>query len=1096
MPNDQALAQVGGAFNSEFVGWTSGGLTNPRNGLYFCDQWFFTAVRRGRQTDIGLEPLNLESGLGLRLLMRDPPEMVRIWHKLPDGFLESGKKVIKVRVRGVPDGESYPQLDAAALFQGTEAERKVDRKLFGPLRLEQDWREFTSELRSNTVEVDGARYITLRFSGRGAIELDYCRAEAATFKTAAWPAAKGLAAKMLSGFRDNQRLTTPARQAAPETPAKPVIPTVARQAPAPAVAAGAPAKRAPVAAPRSQSPDPARSAATAAPTAPSQAPRGPAAPSKPVAPVVTRQPTAGASPAVPARAPAPPARSTPLAAARAIAPVPVASAPARATAAAAGPNRQRPPEAASVAPSSKRPNLLLNTDFGQWSGRRLDHWEIEVPSGAAYVRAEASADRPFNSDGLSLTFRKVVPGQGVQLSQRITALEPRQLLEVVIVGCADTRTEIEIALTQGDEDATTSDAKARLTLWPRWQLRTARIQTPPNWKAAEGRISLKVPGEPAKWVQLAFVAAGPRGTDLAPPFEIQELRGQSSNALVNSTFDYWAGPLRRPLSVRRVEVIDEWALVNKSPSPNVEARLTEIVPRGLRDGQEYPSVLGLAVHGEIAGSYLRMEAALDALQILAGPPRQLTFFARTAIAAVTGAAREQSTIQQIFVAERRRLSAESDEFAVSRLFTIRRNLRVSRIGEPYELELRAEHRALLASKAKDILRDPTQSLLLIFECSGSVDLAIGSVSFGSNPQIEQNETEGRTEITLEDPHIAAQLTRLKGVEHWQLPMAMKAAPYRPQAAAADQASWSWLPDSKLTADIVICVYNAIEETLDCLESIRRCTTVPHTVTIIDDGSNDLTREQLRRYIVGKPWMRLIENSKNLGYTRSANIGLSSSSAEWVVLLNSDTIVTPGWLEGLFEVVKAKPNAAMIGPLSNAASWQSVPEIHDVRGGWSSNPLPEGFVPSDIGRLVSELSPKMFPEATLLNGFCTLMRRDVVEQLGYLDEVAFPMGYGEENDLCLRVRKAGYTLAVADHVYVYHVKSASFGSARRAELSKSGTAQLHLKHPDVDMKATQAEMAELTSLIEVRKKLRERLNPVGGRDFGAKADVAWQAVASP
>jgi GT2 family glycosyltransferase len=309
----------------------------------------------------------------------------------------------------------------------------------------------------------------------------------------------------------------------------------------------------------------------------------------------------------------------------------------------------------------------------------------------------------------------------------------------------------------------------------------------------------------------------------------------------------------------------------------------------------------------------------------------------------------------------------------------------------------------------------------------------------------------------------------------------------------NQTHWNWLPDSKLTVDIIICVYNAVDETLGCLDSICRHTTVPHTVTIIDDKSSDVTREQLRRYVQGKPWMRLFENEVNLGYTRSANIGLSSSTAEWMVLLNSDTIVTAGWLEGMFEVVKARPNAAMVGPLSNAASWQSVPNLHDVKGGWSSNPLPEGFEPDDIAELVRELSPKQFPEATLLNGFCTLMRRSVIEEMGYLDEAAFPMGYGEENDLCLRVRKAGYSLALADHVYVYHVKSASFGSARRAELSKRGTAQLLAKHPDVDIKAVQRDMAELTSLIELRKRLRKMLDPQFGQRETRRVERAVKAV---
>jgi GT2 family glycosyltransferase len=387
-----------------------------------------------------------------------------------------------------------------------------------------------------------------------------------------------------------------------------------------------------------------------------------------------------------------------------------------------------------------------------------------------------------------------------------------------------------------------------------------------------------------------------------------------------------------------------------------------------------------------------------------------------------------------------------------------------------------------------MMHDVDRSLLLIFECSGFADVAIGDIYLGSDIAVEEEGTGTVGEAVLEDSNIAAQLAYLKGIAHWQSPMAIAANSSLIDASPVPQTSWTWLQDSKLTLDIVICVYNAVEETLDCLESIQRHTTIPHTVTIIDDKSNDLTRERLRQYASGKPWVRLLENRVNRGYTRSANIGLSSSLAEWVVLLNSDTIVTPGWAEGMFEVVKARPNVALVGPLSNAASWQSVPELHDVKGGWSVNPIPEGLSVVDMAQLVANLSSKEFPEVNLLNGFCTLMRRDVVEQVGYFDEVAFPMAYGEENDLCLRIKKAGYSLALADHVYVYHVKSVSFGSARRSELSKRGTAQLRLKHPDVDMKEIQKEMAELTSLITLRKKLRHRFGSVASLEDG-KAEQA-------
>jgi GT2 family glycosyltransferase len=225
-------------------------------------------------------------------------------------------------------------------------------------------------------------------------------------------------------------------------------------------------------------------------------------------------------------------------------------------------------------------------------------------------------------------------------------------------------------------------------------------------------------------------------------------------------------------------------------------------------------------------------------------------------------------------------------------------------------------------------------------------------------------------------------------------------------------------------------------------------------------------------------MRLIELERNLGYTISANIGMSRSKADWVVLLNSDTIVTPGWLSGLFDVVDSKPNIAMVGPLSNAASWQSVPDLYDARGKWNVNKIPDGWTVDDVAAKVRSLAKRQFPRVTLLNGFCTLIRRSVLEEVGYLDEASFPAGYGEENDLCVRVRKAGYELAIAEHVYVYHAKSASFGSKKRDELSKRGTQTLSAKHPEVDWRETQQVMAELTPLAEIRRALRELIQQGG------------------
>jgi len=246
--------------------------------------------------------------------------------------------------------------------------------------------------------------------------------------------------------------------------------------------------------------------------------------------------------------------------------------------------------------------------------------------------------------------------------------------------------------------------------------------------------------------------------------------------------------------------------------------------------------------------------------------------------------------------------------------------------------------------------------------------------------------------------------------------------------------------------------------------------VPYALTVVNDGSDPYVAQVLNAYAGRSPCVRVLHNPENFGYTRSANLAMAHATADWMVLLNSDTLVTPGWLEGLLECAASDPAIKFVGPLSNAASWQSVPELFDVRGRWSVNPLPAGYSPEDMAALVASQSLRQLPCVPLLNGFCTLMDRRVVTELGFLDEIAFPVGYGEENDLCLRAVKAGHRLAIADHVYVYHAKSASFGIMQREQLSKAGSTALAQKHPDIDLKRIQAEMADQLALITLRRTL--------------------------
>jgi len=249
-----------------------------------------------------------------------------------------------------------------------------------------------------------------------------------------------------------------------------------------------------------------------------------------------------------------------------------------------------------------------------------------------------------------------------------------------------------------------------------------------------------------------------------------------------------------------------------------------------------------------------------------------------------------------------------------------------------------------------------------------------------------------------------------------------------------------------TVDVVVCVYNALRDVEKCLTSVVEKTICRFNLIIVNDGSDQETTNFLHTFSVLHSNCCLINNAEPHGYTVAANQGLKASKADYIVLLNSDTIVPSFWLKRILECGESDPGIGIIGPLSNAASWQSIPELYDSKGDWAVNELPVNTTVEDMAKLVARMSCKDFPRVPFVNGFCFAVKREVVNKIGYLDEVAFPKGYGEENDFCLRAAEAGFSLAIADHTYVYHAKSKSYSHERRLELAAKGGRALKEKYP--------------------------------------------------
>ena len=253
-------------------------------------------------------------------------------------------------------------------------------------------------------------------------------------------------------------------------------------------------------------------------------------------------------------------------------------------------------------------------------------------------------------------------------------------------------------------------------------------------------------------------------------------------------------------------------------------------------------------------------------------------------------------------------------------------------------------------------------------------------------------------------------------------------------------------DCAIRIDIIVPVYNALADVKNCLFSLKeKQDGYAVRVIVVNDGSDAETTTWLKQYCSTNDIFDLHEHPTNRGYTQAVNTGLRASNAPYVVTQNSDTIVTNGWLRGLIRCINSSDKTGIVGPLSNAASWQNVPNLYDSNKQFAINDIPNNLTPDEMAVVVAKASHRYYPKLPFVNGFCFMIKREVINKIGIMDEENFPVGYGEENDFCIRAADAGYELAIADDTYVFHAKSKSFGSSRRDELSKKGSQQLRNKH---------------------------------------------------
>lgn len=243
----------------------------------------------------------------------------------------------------------------------------------------------------------------------------------------------------------------------------------------------------------------------------------------------------------------------------------------------------------------------------------------------------------------------------------------------------------------------------------------------------------------------------------------------------------------------------------------------------------------------------------------------------------------------------------------------------------------------------------------------------------------------------------------------------------------------------MTIDVVIPVYNAQADLERCVDSVLAHTDADYRLILIDDASPDPAIAAYFDSLAkrGLPHVALLRNDRNLGFTGTANRGMREGKSD-VVLLNSDTAVTSGWLDSLLRCAASDATIGTITPFSNNAEICSFPNLCE------NHRWPDAADPEPVRKALERAAVPSYPELPTGVGFCLYIRRSLIDAIGVFDPV-FGRGYGEENDFCMRAAEAGFRNVLCDDAFVLHTGERSF-KGEKSDLGVRNMALLLERHP--------------------------------------------------
>ena len=220
--------------------------------------------------------------------------------------------------------------------------------------------------------------------------------------------------------------------------------------------------------------------------------------------------------------------------------------------------------------------------------------------------------------------------------------------------------------------------------------------------------------------------------------------------------------------------------------------------------------------------------------------------------------------------------------------------------------------------------------------------------------------------------------------------------------------------------IVIVNFNGGPHLENCLASLaRHAPAVPHEIVVVDNASTDGSLEAARR----AAGVRVISLTRNIGFSAANNIGIRGTTGSLVLLLNNDTVVTAGALDALVARLEADPRAAVAGPRLVDGNGRV-----ELSFGRMMSPLAElrqkivMFLHERGSSSAVERGTRNERYVDWVSGACLLVRRDVADVVGLLDERFFL--YTEDVDFCASVRARGWKILFTPAAEIIHLRGRS------------------------------------------------------------------------